>query len=209
MPLSISAADELLTTTRAVRKRLDFARPVPREIVIECVRIAQQAPTPSNTQRWRWLLIDDAEKRRALGEIYRRAGAEFLQTAHAAAQQQGDPQTIRVYESAVYLGEHMGDAPILAIPCLDARPQPEGSQAGFYGGIFPAVWSFNLALRARGLGTVLTTLHLREEKAAADLLGIPDTVTQCALLPIAYTIGADFKPAKRPPPESIIHWNAW
>jgi uncharacterized protein (TIGR02118 family) len=207
----LDAVDRLLSTTRAVRKRLDLAKPVPREVVLECIRLSQQAPTGSNRQGWRWLVVTDAAKRKALAEIYKRGGAEYLEQALKATPP-GDAQTRRVYDSALWLVDHLHEVPVHVIPCALGRVNdslPLGMRAGFYGSIYPAVWSFQLALRSRGLGSVLTTLHMNREEEAAELLGIPKDVTQVGLLPVAYTRGMDFKPAARPAPESITHFDRW
>jgi nitroreductase len=208
MTINLASADALLSTTRAVRKRLDFTRPVPREVILECIRLAQQAPTASNSQTWRWVVVDDAEKRRELAEIYRSAAGSMLSDARKAAIERGEAQTARVYGSAEYLADHLHEAPVHVIPCLLGRPYP-GFEGAYFASIYPAAWSFQLALRARGLGTCLTTLTMMKEKEVGALLGIPEDVTQCALLPVAYTIGTDFKPAARPAVETIVHWNAW
>lgn len=212
MNFDLSQTDELLSTTRAVRKRLDFDKPVPREIITECIDLSQQAPTGGNSQGWRWLIVEDADKRAALGEIYRKGGGAYLQSAGAAAEEAGDKQTMRVFESASFLADNIQHAPVHVIPCLQGRP-PEGtpmvSMAAMMGSIFPAVWSFQLALRSRGLGSCLTSFHLMHEKEVAELLGVPDDILQVALLPVAYTKGTDFKRASRPDPESIIHWDSW
>ena len=212
MALDVAVCDELLSTTRAVRKRLDFERPVPRDTIMECIRLSMQAPTGSNSQGWRWMVVDDAVKRAALADLYRLAAKPYLTTASEQSGTAGDAQTQRVFSSAMYLMERLQDAPIHVIPCLQGR-QPDGTptaaMAGYFGSILPAVWSFQLALRARGLGSCLTTLHLAHEREAAELLGIPDDVLQVALLPVAYTKGTDFKPARRPAPDTITHWNAW
>lgn len=204
--------DRLLSTTRAVRKRLDLDRPVSREVLLECLRLSQQAPTGSNRQGWRWVVVTDPAKRAALADIYRRGGAEYLEQALQATPA-GDTQTRRVYESALWLVDNLAKVPVHVIPCIQGRlpdATPEGMRAGFYGSIFPAVWSFQLALRSRGLGSVLTTLHANREKEAAELLGIPfERVTQVALLPVAYTKGMDFKPAARPAPETITSFDRW
>jgi nitroreductase len=202
MTLHLECADELLSTTRAVRKRLDLTRPVPRQVILDCIGLAQQAPTGGNQQSWRWLVVTDAAKRAALADLYRGAGADYFHKARDRAEATGQAQAARVYDSAQYLADHMHEVPVLVVPCLVGRP-PEGGGArvgGFFASIYPAVWSFNLALRARGLGTVLTTLHLLREKEAAAILGIPDDVTQAALLPVAFTIGDTFKPSQRPRP---------
>lgn len=209
MKFDIAMTDELLATTRAVRKRLDLQRPVPRELINECLELAVQAPTGSNAQTWRWLVVDDADKRRALAELYRESAGEYLSTAADAAPA---GQNKRVFESALYLMEHLQDVPVHVIPCLAGRPSEGASMVevgSLFGSIFPAVWNFQLALRARGLGSTLTTLHLMQERKAAELLGLPNDLMQVALLPVAYTLGTDFKRASRPPVAKIIHWNQW
>ena len=210
-PFDLSETDRLLSTTRAVRKRLDMDRPVEREVLLDCIRLAQQAPTGSNSQGWRWLIVTDPAKRSALAELYRRGGADYLASARSAF---GDdqPQMRRVIDSASFLAENLERVPVHVIPCLKGRP-PEGTApalwSGLMGSIFPAVWSFQLALRSRGLGSTLTSFHLAFEKEAAALLGVPDDVMQVALLPVAYTRGTDFRAAERPPVERIVHWDTW
>ncbi len=206
--MDISSVDELLTTTRAVRKRLDLSRPVSREVILECIRLATQAPTASNAQDWRWLVVTDSDKRAAVAEIYRSIGAEYL--AHAAANTT-DSQTRRVYQSALGLTETLAKVPIHVIPCLEGRFDGADQlvAASAWASIIPAGWSFLLALRSRGLGSVWTTMHLAKEQEVANVLGIPATVTQAALFPVAYTIGTDFRPAVRPPAESVTFWNTW
>ncbi|HEY3144130.1 MAG TPA: nitroreductase family protein [Acidimicrobiales bacterium] len=207
-PEALAAVDHVLRTTRAVRRRLDLDRPVPREVVLECLRLAVQAPTASNSQNWRWLVVTDPAKRSALAELYAASGADYLA---AAAKGTTDPQTRRVYESALALTDTLHRVPVHVIPCLEGRVDgaPNLLVASAYGSIVPAAWSFMLALRSRGLGSVWTTLHLAREAEAAELLGIPNTVMQVALLPVAYTIGTDFKPAGRPPVEQITYWDTW
>jgi len=208
-PFDLAETDRLLSTTRAVRRRLDLARPVPRELILDCVRLSQQAPTGSNSQGWRWLMVDDPDLRRGLAALYRKAAEAYLTQARANLGE-AELQTRRVYDSAFWLIDHLADVPVHAIPCLVGRA-PEGPNiagASYYGSIFPAVWSFQLALRSRGLGSALTTLHLFHEREAAELLGVDyEQLTQVALLPVAYTRGSDFKPAARPAPESITTWN--
>jgi nitroreductase len=208
-PFDLAQTDELLSTTRAVRKRLDLARPVPRDVLLDCVRLAQQAPTGSNSQGWRWVMVDDPGLRRGLAAIYKKAADAYLQAARAGLDET-QQQTRRVYDSAFWLVEHLAEVPVHAIPCLLGRA-PEGPNiagASYYGSIFPAVWSFQLALRSRGLGSALTTLHLVHEREAAELLGLDyDSITQVALLPVGFTKGTDFRPAERPAPETIVSWN--
>ena len=210
----LSVTDALLSTTRAVRKRLDLDRPVPAEVINECLDLSQQAPTGSNRQGWAWLVVTDKDKRAALGEMYHRGAMAYLNQAKKDAAQMDDGgQTSRVIDSALYLADKLQDVPVHVIPCINVGLMPDNptraAWAGVMGSIMPAVWSFQLALRARGLGSVLTTLHLSQEKEAAALLGIPDDFMQVALLPVAYTMGTDFKPAKRPPIGDITHWEQW
>jgi nitroreductase len=214
MNFDIPMTDELLSTTRAVRKRLDFTRPVPREIIDECLELAVQAPTGGNSQGWRWLLVDDADKRRRIADWYRKGAEAYLAAATATAQVggDGDLQMQRVFNSASYLAEHLHEAPVFLIPCVTPRlPEgtPEEDLAGFFGSVFPAIWSFQLALRARGLGSCLTTLHLKYEKQVAEIVGLPGDMMQMALLPVAFTKGTQFKRAKRAPVRNITHWNEW
>ena len=209
--------DELLTTTRTVRKRLDFSRPVEMEVIRECLEIAVQAPSGSNRQYWQFVLITDAEQKRAVAEYYRKGYQEYADGATAAGKLFADqPERSqvqkRVQTSVDYLAEHMHEAPVLFLPCFTGRPdgQPAANQASPWGSIIPAVWSFMLAARARGLGTAWTTLHLKYEKEVAEILGIPyEQVTQVALIPVAYTLGTDFKPAPREPLEKVLHINKW
>jgi nitroreductase len=206
--------DEVLATTRAVRKRLDFDRPVPMELIVECVGLAQQAPTGSNMQGWHFMVVTDPAKKQALGELYRRAFEGYRSSSmYAGAITHGDEgrdaQQARVASSADYLAERMGDAPALVLPCIEGRVSGANA-AGLLGAILPAAWSFMLAARARGLGTCWTTLHLRFEQEAAEVLGIPyERVSQALLTPVAFTKGTDFKPAARPDPRSIIHVDTW
>ena len=206
--MDIESIDEVLSTTRAVRRRLDLTRPVERKVILECLKLAMQAPTASNDQNWRWMVITDADKRVAIAEIYRSVGEDHLKRAAGA---ESDPQTKRVYESAHALTAILAEVPVLVIPCLERRF--DGSNllvaASAWASIVPAGWSFMLALRSRGLGSVWTTLHLAKEREVAELLGIPDTVTQAALFPVAYTLGTGFKPASRPPAETVTSWNTW
>jgi nitroreductase len=204
----LGQTDRLLATTRSVRRRLDLTRPVPRDVVLECLRLAVQAPTASNGQRWRWVVVDDPATRRALGDIYRRMGERYLRGYDVP---EASTQTERVLASANYLADILSEVPVLVVPCITGRLESTAPAlaASFYGSIVPAIWSFQLALRSRQLGSCFTTLHLAHEAEARDLLGIPEDVTQVALLPVAYTTGGDFSPAVRPPVEGITYWNRW
>jgi len=209
--LDLATVDALLTTTRAVRKRLDLERPVEPEVITECLELATQAPTGSNSQGWRFLVVTDADKRAALADLYRRGGEAYLK---AAQEGMGDENSEmkRVVDSAAYLVDHLAEVPVHVIPCIYGRftdGAPTFMTAGLFGSIFPAVWSFQLALRSRGLGTCITSFHLAFEDEAAELLGIPDTVTQSCLLPVAYYTGEGFRPAARRPVAEVTHWETW
>jgi len=208
-PFDIAETDRLLSTTRAVRKRLDLDRPVERDVLLDCLRLAVQAPTMSNSQEWRWIVVTDDAKREAGAGVYRNLSAAYLEEASKTHE---DPQTRRTYESAYELSQFMGRVPALVIPCVESSYNIDSGNAvaaAVYGSIIPATWSFQLALRSRGLGSVYTTFHLFGADQVAEILGIPDNVTQVALLPVAYTKGTDFKPADRPPVEDVVFWNTW
>jgi len=199
--------DELLSTTRAVRKRLDLERPVEREVLEECLQLAQQAPTASYSQNWHFVVVTDADKRAALGELWRQVAYPYLSRG---GERSG--QLARIGDAVVHLAEHIQDVPVHVIPCVMGRYEGKSNPlvASMFGSIIPAAWSFMLAARSRGLGSVWTTFHLMHEREAANILGIPyDDVTQVALIPVAYTKGTDFKPGKRKPLDSMVHWDAW
>ena len=211
--MDLASTDHLLTSTRSVRKRLDFSKPVPRDVIEKCLEIALQAPTGSNSQNWHFVVVTDAAKRKALADLYRQ-GWSFYTQMPRPEMPADDPrasQMPRVVDSAQYLTDHFHEAPVMIVPCVEGRVEsmPQFAQASVYGSILPAVWSLMLALRSRGLGSAWTTIHLMHEKEAAAILGIPDTWTQAALLPVAYFTGTDFKPAKRLPLASVVSWNGW
>jgi nitroreductase len=202
--------DELLSTTRAVRRRLDLTRPVEREVLEECLRLAQQAPTASFAQNWHFVVVTDAGRRAALGELWRGVALSYLKRRAAAAAT--DPVLARLNDGVRQLAEHIHEVPVHVIPCVEGRTdgKPAAAQASRWASIIPAAWSFMLAARARGLGSVWTTFHLRHEREAAELLGIPyDRVMQAALIPVAYTRGTDFKPGPRRPLDTLVHWDRW
>jgi nitroreductase len=205
--------DQLLSTTRAVRKRLDLDRPVPQSLIRECVAMALQAPSGSNVVTMQFVVVTDPAKRRAIGQIYGEVYVGYRQSpGYAGRQQMPDDATraqqARVADSADFLGDHMGDAPALVI-AANRGANRESAVAGM-GNVLPAMWSFMLAARARGLGTAWTAMHLARERDVADILDIPyDTVAQAVLTPLAYTKGTDFKPALRPDPDEVIHWDTW
>jgi len=217
MALLDLSADELLTTTRSVRKRLDFARPVEAGLIRECLEIAVQAPTGGNRQNWHFVVVTDAQQRQALGDIYRRGFALYLQrvlTTYSGSKLTREQMATlaRVRDSSQYLADHMYEVPVLVVPCIQGRVDglTPVEQAGTWGSILPATWSFMLAARARGLGTCWTTVHLYYEQEAAEALGIPfGKVSQAGLIPVAYTLGTEFKPAGRVSLDSIAHWDRW
>jgi nitroreductase len=209
------SADQVLTTTRSVRKRLDFERPVERAVIEQCLEIALQAPTGSNTQGWQWVFVSDPDLKARICDLY---GTNFDAYAgkRPSAFAADDPRTRQreaVLDSAVYLRQNFHRAPWLLIPCIQGRlgvGTDTFTQASAWGSVIPAVWSFMLALRERGLGSAWTTLHLPDEREVAGLLGIPyETHTQVGLFPIAYTVGTDFQPAKRIAASQFSHWDRW
>ena len=201
--------DQLLTTTRSVRKRLDFDRPVERETIEECVRIATQAPSGSNSQNWHWVFVDDPERKQAIADYYREG---FVAAYGADVVPEMTDLEKKMWQSAYFLADNFHRAPVMMIPCQWKRVDtaPHAQQAGYWGSLLPAVWSFMLALRARGLGSAWTTLHLGREKEVAELIGIPyERCAQAGLFPVAYTVGTDFKSGPRKPIDTIVHWNQW
>jgi nitroreductase len=217
VPVLQLTPDELLSTTRAVRKRLDVSRPVEREVLEACLHLAQQAPTGSNQQHWSFLVVTDAQTRAALADLYRRGADAYRSNPNSPRNRViEDPELRATYErirsSSDFLADHLQDVPVHVIPCIRGRPEnlPLAAQAALWGSILPAVWSFMLAARSRGLGTCWTTFHLFAEREAAQLLGIPyDQVAQTALIPVAYTQGTEFRPAPREPLDAMVHWDRW
>ena len=213
--MDLAVVDHLLGTTRSVRKRLDFSRPVEPEVIERCIEIALQAPTGSNAQGWHFVVVTDTATRAEIGRHYRECFEGYLANPQLRPTYADDDvraeQMPRVLSSATWLAQHLHEAPVLVIPCIAGRVEEAGptAQASVYGSILPATWSFMLAARARGLGSAWTTLHILREREVAALLGIPDTVTQAALLPVAYFTGTDFKSARRLPAGELTSWNAW
>ncbi|MEU5883726.1 nitroreductase family protein [Spirillospora sp. NPDC047279] len=216
MTTSPLGPDELLTTTRTVRKRLDLTRPVPLELVRECLEIALQAPSGSNRQGWHWIAITEPELRERIADYYRRSLDTYYRSGRSAASlYKDDPDRAatqrRVGDSSLHLADHMGEVPVLVLGCirLPTGALPEGSQASLWGSLLPAAWSYMLAARARGLGTAWTTLHLAYENEVAELLGLPGDVRQGVLIPTAYYTGDTFRPAPRAPLDEVFHLNGW
>jgi nitroreductase len=218
MPILNLSVDTLLTTTRSVRKRLDLNRPVEPEVIRECLELALQAPTGSNSQGWHFVVVTDPAQRQALAALYRKGGTQYMERQASvlqklsASNQQEAAAMARIVDSAQYLIDHLHKVPVHVIPCIHGRTdnQPVYAQASRWGSIMPAAWSFMLAARSRGLGTSLTSFHLAYEQEAAQILGIPyDKIMQAGLIPVAYTLGTDFKPAPRKPLDTVLHWNQW
>ena len=218
MPILDLSIDTLLTTTRSVRKRLDLSRPVEPEVIRECLELAIQAPTGSNAQSWHFVVVTDPQQRLALAALYRKGAAQYIKQMapvfqqRMASSEQEATTLARVIDSAQYLIEHLHDVPVHVIPCIQGRTDhlPVIAQSGLWGSILPAAWSFMLAARSRGLGSSLTSFHLYFEQEAAEVLGIPyEEVMQAALIPVAYTLGTEFKPAARKPLASVLHWDRW
>jgi nitroreductase len=207
--------DELLSTTRSVRKRLDLERPVPQPLIEECLQLALQAPSGGNAQGWHFVVVTDPAKKLALGNLYRKAWEVYSRPFGLQSAKEARSTTGRVRSSAEYLAQHMHRAPVLVIPCVEGRADQVAKnaslrQASLYGSILPAAWSFMLAARSRGLGTCWTTLHLMYEPEAAAALGIPyERVTQAAMIPVAYTLGESFQPAPRKSLEEVMHLESW
>jgi nitroreductase len=215
LPLS---ADHVLRTTRAVRRKLDFTRPVPADVIRECLDIAVQAPTGSNRQNWHFVVVTDPAQKAAMGDLYARSvlaartQVATLTRIEPADRDGYDAQTERVMASASWMFEHIADVPGMLVPCISGRADPSAASAvaSHYGSIIPAAWSFMLAARARGIGSVWTTVHLALEEEAAGILGIPyPDVTQIALIPFGYVVGDPFKPATREPLDLVVHWDHW
>jgi nitroreductase len=232
----LETVEWLLTTTRTVRRRLDLTRPVRRELIEECLRLAVYAPNAEAKQNWRWFVITDPERRKVLADYYRIAwtghNRDGMGTRRGRWRDRGSSK--RTHDSARWLAEHLHEVPVLVIPCVVGRPvtereveklealwraaddtlryQPRArlvADSTFYGSIYPAIWSFQLALRSRGLGSSITTMHLPFHQFVADELGIPRHATQIALLPVAHTSGTDFRPPSRVPAESLTYWDEW
>ncbi len=215
MKIDIDAVDHLLTTTRGVRKRIDWDRPVEPEVIEKCIGISMQSPVGSLAQKRHFIVVTDPEKRRQVGDVYRKACYPYLEERKKLAAGLQDESEAKLISQNLVLAEYqadrMHDHPVLFILALDGRVENDepSIQAGFYGSILPAAWSLMLALRSRGIGSCWTTLHLVHEADAVEALGIPEDITQVALISAGYYTGEDFKPAKRLPAKEQIHWDRW
>lgn len=223
MDLDLASVDHVLTTTRSVRQRLDLDTPVPLELIEEAIQIALQAPTGANTQTWRFMVVTDAADKAAIADYYRRGAVTYVEGKTAlsrtgvTAMREYEAEDLRqqqrdaVLKSGGYLMEHLQRVPVMIIPCIEGRFEQDDvfTQASMWGSILPATWSLMLALRSRRLASAWTTLHLQYEREVSELLGIPSTYTQAALLPVAWLTGGDLKPAKRLPVEEVTFWGKW
>lgn len=209
--MDLTAVDELLTTTRSIRRRLDLARPVDPGVIQQCLEIAVQAPIGGDTARYHFVVVTDPSKRAELANLYRRGLAEIYPPRRVEQVQQTKPALM---SSVMYLADHLHEVPVHIIPCIGGRDAfaalgPDAGPASFYASILPATWSLMLALRSRGVGSAWTTSHLKYAREAATLLGIPDDMTQVALLPVAYFQGSHLHPAERVPARDRTYWNTW
>ena len=215
MKIDIDATDHLLTTTRGVRKRIDWNRPVKPEVIEKCIEISMQSPVGSLAQNRHFIVVTDPEKRRQVGDVYRKACYPYLEERKKlAAELHDDPEAELINRNlamATFQADRIHDHPVLFILALEGRVENDepSAQAAFYGSILPAAWSLMLALRSRGIGSCWTTLHLVYEEDAAKVLGIPGDITQAVLISAGYYTGEDFKPAKRLPAREQTHWNRW
>ncbi len=209
----LEMTDRLLTTTKQVRKRLDLTRPVPRELLLDCIDIASHAPMGGNLERNRWLVVDDPDLKAAIAPYYQQVGRPYLAANREVTAGIADTdRQSKVLDSAEFLVEHIADVPAMVIAMrLDRLPDGAANidAAGYHGSVAPGVWSFQLAARSRGLGSAWTTFHLAHEREVGELLGIPDSVTQIALLPVGYYTGEGFTPAPRRPAREITYFNRW
>jgi nitroreductase len=208
----LAQIDRLLSTTRAVRHQLDLGRSVPAAVVEECLQLAVYAPNATNAQTWRWLVVTDPDLRSRIGGLYREILLPVSTRMRDERLAADDRDGLRHSASVLYLAEHLGEVPVLVVPCVEEVLDPEATLAevtAFFGSIYPAVWSFQLALRSRGLGSVFTNAHLLRAQEVADILGIPVGFTQTCLIPVAHTKRRDFSPPPRRPLHEVVRWDRW
>jgi nitroreductase len=215
----LTAIDDLLSTTKSVRRRLDLETPVDRAVVTRCIELAAYAPNASNAQEWRWVVVTDPDVRAAAGEQYRKVIVPLVSTMLENKLQAGDEAGARISRSILHLADRMGQVPVLVFPCYDLEAAatrygavlspdraPTAMRSDQYASIYPAVWSFQLALRSRGLGSVMTTAHQEDQPAMAEILDIPTTWDQTCLIPVAHVTGDTLTPSARKPVDDTIIW---
>lgn len=217
-PVIDLSVDELLTTTRSVRRRLDLTRPVPIGLIRECLEIAVQAPTSGNLQNASFIVVTDTEQRRAIADVYQRTWNMIASSPYAVADRfKNDPirnrQQRRVSDSAAYLAEHFGAIPVLVIPCVevvdgDGTLTAENANQ-YWSSVMPATWSYMLAARSRGLGTTWTGVTIMADKEMRAILGLPDNVYHATTVPTAYYTGTTFHRAERIPLDDVLHVDRW
>jgi nitroreductase/uncharacterized protein YndB with AHSA1/START domain len=207
MSFDLEQTDQLLSTTRAVRRRLDLERNVPDDLLLRCIELAEQAPTGGDITSRRWLVVRDPEIKKKLADLYREAGGNRIVERAERHRGTGHPKQ-GVLDSAAHLAENLERVPVLVLATVWGVHDDSG-RPGLFDSVIQAAWSFCLALRSRGLGSAWTTLHLGKAKECAEVLGIPDDVTQVVLLPVAWTIGTEFKPASRRPASEIVWFDRW
>lgn len=204
---SIAHVDEVLSTTRAVRRRLDLDRPVDNQLLLDCIDLAEQAPTGGNISSRRWVIVRDQAVKDQLGDMYRQAALPFMSRAAERLRGSGHPQE-QVMSSAAYLAEHLADVPAIVIPTIIGRYDGSG-RPGLFDSVIQAAWSFCLALRARGLGSTWVTAALENQASVKEILGIPEHMTEIVLLPVAWTKGTEFRRAPRQPARAITYFDRW
>ena len=202
----LNQTDRLLTTTRAVRKRLDLEREVSDDVIFTCIDLAEQAPTGGNDASRRWLVIRDQDLKNQLGELYAEVGTLFV-NARGRLDGTGHPKE-QVVSSSAYLVENFAKVPVLVM-CAIWGIHDNSGRPGLFDSAIPSAWSFNLALRSRGLGTAYATMLNDKADEVSELLGMPKGVTTLVCFPVAHTIGHDFSPAPRRPAAQITYFDQW
>jgi nitroreductase len=205
--IDTASVDAALATTRAVRRRLDLERPVDHQILLDCIDVAEQAPTGGNQGSRRWLIVTEPDLKARLAELYMASAGRWMIESRDKIAGTGHHNE-KVMTSAAHLAEHLADVPAIVIPTIIGRHDGSG-RPGLFDSVIQSAWSFAVALRARGLGTAWTTAILNAEDDIADLLGIPDTMTQIAMLPVAWTVGTEFSSAPRYDARDITYVNGF
>lgn len=201
--------------------------PVPDEIITKVLDAAIRAPSGSNAQSWLFIVVKDTEQRRKLGAVYKKA-SDILMKLYAGAARPGhidEKKYERFMKAVVHLFDHMGDAPVLLVPCLrasmwaggaklpdDVKQKMAGSVRIAGSSIYPAVQNIILACRAFGLGTVLTTIHAFFEDEVREILSLPPDVQTYALMPIGYPQGHHYQVKRKPVSEVVCldhYGNQW